>query len=407
VVDEAPPWFPQDALVQLFSDALGSSAPVSLVPVNRTFQGVLRTVMSSAADVSQEKLRQRELPAFFVRLHVPEPIHYERTSNLAYKTLRVTETLAYAELVDEAGRILFTAVGRDRLEDEITEGQALPWPARREIAVKNALRALAREFAALRFDHLELPLSAKEGALTVRDDRGVLGPGAGVRAYRAIGKVSGVSGEVRVPVAELSVTEVSEGTAALAVALPLVAGAPPAGEGDRVILDGISARRATQRRFGPCGEPENLGAVAFPGVADLALNRFAAGFAAPVYGRGLDAALGGLVRSGSGFKHDLQLAAPPAEYCVQAAYKVTLLPPECSGDTCTDLADVAFGFRIRKGTGGGEVLARPALSTRLKVRALPAGSSEAVRKAALAADLLDQILKLAPGAAGALSQQKL
>ncbi len=407
VVDEAPAWFPQDALVQLFSDALGSSAPVALVPVNRTFQGVLRTVISSTTDVSQEKLRQRELPALFVRLHVPEPIHYERTSNLAYRTLRVTETLAYAELVDEAGRILFTAVGRDQIEDEINEGQALPWPARREVAVKNALRALAKEFAALRFDHLELPLSGKGGALTARDDRGVLGPGASVRAYRAVGSVSGIAGEVRVPVAELSVTEVSEGTAALAVALPLVAGAPPAGEGDRIVLDGISARRATQRRFAPCGEPENLGAVALPGVADLALNRFAAGFAAPVYGRGLDAAVGGLVRSGAGFKKDLQLAAPPADYCVQAAYKITLLPPECSGETCTDLADVAFGFRIRKGAGGGEVLARPALQARLKVRALPAGSADAVRKAALAADLVDQVLKLAPGAAGALSQQKL
>lgn len=405
IVDEAPPWFPDDALIQLFSDALGSSAPVSLVPVNRTFQGVLNTI-ASTTDLSQQKLRQRELPAFFVRLHVPEPITYERKTNLAYKTLRVTETLAWAELVDGSGRILYAAVGRDQIEDEITERMALPLPARREVAVKNALLALAKQFAGMRFDHLELPVSSRDGALTVKDDRGLLGPGATVRAFRSIGKVSGVKGEVLVPTFELSVNDVSDGIATLSPALAIVAGSPEVRQGDRVVVDGVAARRASHRRFGGCGEAESLGKVALPPMGSLALNRFASGYAAPVYGPGLEAAVGGLVRGGTGFKEDLKLSTPAVELCVQAAYKVDLLEPECGAGTCADVVTLAMGYRVRRGGAGGDVLARTGLSTRLKARALPSDSSREVRGAALTADVISQVLELAPAAAGAMSREK-
>jgi hypothetical protein len=397
VVDRVPAWFPESAAVQLFSDALGTHAPVSLVPVNPTFQAVLHELANRTVDFSSEKLHLRQLPAFFVRLHVPDPISFERTTNLSQKTLRVTETLAWAELVDESGRILFTALGRDTIEDEITEGMGLSLPARREVAVKNALLALAKEFAALKVDRLELPLSAKGGALTVQDDRGALAPGATVIAYRPTGK-----GDVIAPIAELSVAELSGATATLSVNLPLVDGVQPK-DGDRIVLDGVAARRATQRRLGPCGEAENLGGPALPGLSDLALNRLAAGYAAPIYGRGLAAAVRGLVERGAGFEKDARLTEPPVDLCVLPVYKVDLLAPECNDQYCTDVATLGLSYRVKR---GGEVVAKNGLAQRLKARALPPGSSDAVRKAALQADLWKQLVEIAPAAAGGLTQQK-
>ncbi len=147
LVVRAPQDFPDEVLVQLFSDALGSEAVISLVPVNRTFGAVVRT-MGGQMDFSEEKLRARELPQFFVRLSVIDALSYDRPTNLKYKTLRVTLALAYAELIDRAGRVLYAAHATERVEDEITSGMALDLRARKEVAVKNALLALAKRFAA-------------------------------------------------------------------------------------------------------------------------------------------------------------------------------------------------------------------------------------------------------------------
>jgi hypothetical protein len=406
LVEEAPSGIPDEAIVQLFSDALGAAAPVSLVPVNRTFADVLKTVMSTTA-LSQEKLRQRELPSLFVRVHVPSPISYERPTNLSFQTLRVTETLAYAELVDGTGLVLFTAIGRDEIEDQITEGMALPLEARREVAVKNALLALAHRFETLRFDRLEATIGGEPSALTVRDDRGLMDTGAAVRAFRSIGRVAGIDGEVLVPLWDLQVVDVADGVASLTPQLPLVANAPAVRPGDRIVVEGVAARRATRRRFAPCGGAEQLGELSVPSFAPLAVTLFAAGYRAPFYTRGLSSSVGALLTAGAGFRTGVRLDEPTVDYCVQPVSKVDATPETCRDDTCVGGASLMLGYRIRAGGASGEVRAKSGLGTQLTGRAMPARAPADVRRAALAADLIDEVLKLGPAAAAAFADQKL
>lgn len=408
IVETAPAGFPEEALVQLFSDALGSEAPVSLVPVNRTFGAVVKAV-GSQIDLTKEKLTQRELPNFFVRLHVLEPIVFERSTNLAYKSIRVTNALTYAEFVDRSGRVLFAAHGRNRIEDEITQGMALDVEARKEVAVKNALLALATRLATvMKFETAQLSVTQTEPALQALDPHGLLAAGSTLRAYRSIGKVSGIQGDVRVPTWDVRVSGVSGESARIETVLPVVAGAPAVAKDDVLILDGVATPTARRMRFGGCGSPaEKLGSLSLPEYGELALNLFAERYPAPFFVTGLAQKVNELVRGGTGFKEDVALAEPAVEYCVQPVYRIDLDKPTCEDATCAEVARVKLTYRIRKGSATAEVIARSGMEARMVAGALPQAVTAAVRQEALHADLIDEVLKVAGAAAAAAADEKL
>ncbi len=403
LLETVPEGLPAETVVQLFSDALGA-APLSLVPVNPTFASVLRA-LGSQLDVSQEKLTQRELPGLFIRLHVPDPVVYERATNHEYQSLRVTEALAFAEVVDRSGRVLFATQGRDRIEDEITAGMALSLDARREIALKNALGALARRLTT-DFKPLTARLELERGgeAPTVKDGLGRLAPGATVRAFRKL-KVDGLEGEVLAPTWELEVGGTQEVTA-LTPLLPVFDGAPALQRGDVVLVEVAAGDSVHGQRLGPCGPADQLGDIALPGYDELAFNLFASGARVPFLSTGLPGAVARLLGSGAGFKQALVLREPQVGLCVQPAYKIGARELKCDERTCTDSVSVKVGFRLRTGGAAGAVKSSFALDTRMTTSALPRGSALETRDACLRADLLDEVLKLAPAAAAGLVKEK-
>jgi hypothetical protein len=405
IVEGGPSGFSEETLVQLFSDALGSKAPISLVPVNRTFAAVLAEV-GSQTDLSQEKLRQRELPSHFIRLHVQEPVVYETPTNLSYKTLRVTQTVAYAEIVDQSGRVLFASLGRDRIEDEIINGQALSLAARKEIGIKNALLDLSNRIAAdLKLESAALSVVAGGTMFTVQDDRGLLMPAAPVRVYQSAGKFDGL-GEVWVPAWDAEVSSVTEGIASLQAGLPFTAGSKPPATGDRIFVEGVRVSKGARLRFAPCGEAERRGDVTIDDLNDLALNLLHAAYPAPFYSRGLASRLEPLVRGGTGFKADLRIKEPEVDYCVQPVYRVVPQPAKCSDTACAEVATLRLAYRVR----GKVPDAKPVLAGReaaMTGTTLPRAASAVARTEALRADLVDEVIRLAPQAAGALAQEKL
>ena len=408
IVESAPPGFAEESVVQLFTDALGSEAPVSLVPVNRTFGAVVKAI-GSQIDLSKEKLTARELPNFFVRLSVLDPVVFERPTNIAYKTVRVTTSMAHAEVVDRAGRVLHASVGRDRVEEEITQGMALNLAARKEIAVKNALLDLAKQLASgMKFENVQLEVAQATPSIQVRDPSGFLLPGATMRTYRNLGRVDGISGEVRVPTWDVEVTGAGKEGALLSTTLPVVTGAPVPALGDVVILDGVAIATARRMRMGGCGGPaEQLGTVTVPGFGPLALNVFAARFPAPFYASGLASKVNALVRGGTGFRADIQLKEPVVDFCVQPVNKIEKEAPTCTDSVCADVALVKLTFRFRKGSPTSEVSSRTGMESRMTAAALPKATAASARSECLRADLLDEILKIASATATAAAKEQL
>lgn len=400
LVESVPASIPEELAVQLFSDALGA-APLSLVPVNRTFAAVLQSV-GTQIDLSQEKLTQRELPSLFVRLHVPEPIVFERATNADYRTLRVTEALAFAEVVDRSGRVLYAGQGRDRIEDEITAGMALNVEARREIAVKNALLALARKLTTdFKPVAAQLQVIAGSPAAAVADPNGWLSLGETVHALRKLPAIEGLDGPLFAPTWELQVG-VTEDTTPVSILVPLFAGAPPLEKGDVVQVEATGGG-SSRRSLGPCGPEDRLGELEVPGYGALAYNLFASGSRAPFHTAGLPEAVTRILREGAGFKAALHLSEPRVDACIQPAYKIGGREQHCDERSCADTVNVKVGFRLRAGSAAPRSFA---LDTRMTSTALPPGTAEPVRMQCLTADLVDEILKLGPAAAAGLTKDK-
>ncbi len=395
IIDKAPNDFPEVTLVQLLSDALGSKSSISLVPVNKTFQAVL-TTFASKVDISQEKVRQRELPNFFYRLTIPEPIEYEVPTNLSHKTRRVYEAFALGSLVDRSGRVLYAGIGKNSIEDEVTTGISFNSAARREILIKNALVDLANKFAAeMKFSDAEIPvISASPGFVTIDDKHGMLSKGSNWRVYKSIGNVNGIKGDVKVPTWEISVQEVINTQAQALIDLPLADGVPMPASGDVVFLNGVSGDGyITRKRFTACPE-QKLGTIAIPGYGDIAQNIFSSKFKGAYFTVGLSEKVSDLVRSGSGFKSDLKIPLISADYCVEPVYRVDMAEPKCEGDSCAEIANMRLTYRIRIGNQAGEIKVRQGLETKMTSAMLPKKSSPAAKSSALLADLLDESVSL-------------
>lgn len=406
LVDKTPQDLPEQTIVQILSDALGAKSSISLTPVNRTYQAVLTTI-AAKADISQDAIRQRELPNFFFRLNVPEPIEFEAPTNLAHKTRRVYEAMALAELVDRSGRVLWAGIGENHIEDEVTAGIAFNSSARREVVIKNALLDLANRFGKeMKFSSAEVAVTSGGSEPSLRDDHGMLAKGASnLFVYRNIGKVEGIDSDVRVPIWSINVSSVTDGSAGASLDLPVVEGAPEPVAGDVVFLSGVSrSGLVTHKRFGPCPE-QKLGSVEISGYGDIARNIFASRFKATYITQGLSVKVAELVRSGSGFKGEIKAMSEGADYCVEPVYRVDLVEPTCTGDVCADIATVRLTYRLRIKDATGDIKVRQGLETKMTTGALPRKTSEATRKAALRADLLDEVVKLNSSMIPSLSKE--
>lgn len=406
LIEEAPEGMSQDAILQMFGDALGDAAPVSLMPVNRTFSAVLQAV-AAKAQISQNEVRARALPQMFVRLRVGEPVSFEVPTDQPYRRRRVTEATAQILVQDASGRVLYATVAHSRVEDVIIEEMAMDLASRREVVVKNALVELARK-CSLGFQprNLELPVTRASGdTFEVSDPHGLLGRGRNFLVFRTVGRIN--REELRVPVWEAKVVDSLETTARGQSVLPVVAGAPSPRKGDLVLLQGVDTPGASRHRFGSCGRVDKLGSFALPEYEALALNQFAAAYPAPYYAPGLVEQVEALVHEGTGFEKALKLRPAAIDLCVEPVYRIDQLPQSCSGEFCAEVAKVRLTYRIRQGGAAGEVMAKRGLETTMRATALPAASSAAQRTLALHLDLIDEVLKLAPQIASSFAMQRL
>jgi len=407
LVDQAPDGFAPDILGQLFTDALGSKAPLSVVHVNALFADVLKTAFARSDLSSGENNQQRELPDFFLRLSVPEARSFEMPTTLKHKMVRSYRTVAMAELVDRSGRVLYAASGEDKIDDDVTAGMSFDAASRREVSVKNALLTLAERIGAeLKFERAVLPLLSAAPP-SIKDEHGVLVRGENLTVFRNIGAVAGVKGEVLVPVQGLNVDQPGEGAASATLDLPMTRGALALAAGDVVLLDTNAMPRAvTRKRFASCGAAAQLGAVELPAFGAVALNTFERNFKAPFYSSGFFGQIGELVGPGSRFKSTINLTMTPPDYCLEPVYRVDVAAPRCDGESriCTDEATVRITLRIKNGAA---VVAKSGLESKLTGSGYLAHAAAADHKNSLATDLLAEAGKLAKDIAVKLNQEKL
>ncbi|MFA9215620.1 MAG: hypothetical protein ACEQSK_00805 [Sphingomonadaceae bacterium] len=400
VADQVPTDFSAEYLTQLFSEELGAKAPLTMVQVNPTFSGLLTSVLQKA-DLSNSSTARRDTPDLIIRLRVGQPVQYETHTNLAFQTTRGVEVRAYAELIDTSGRVLFAAMGEDSQKTVVTRGLDLAPAARREIAVKNALLALAQKLGTLAEGQPDRAsvVQASASAVSVATPAQVYAPKApGFLLRPTRFTVGGKPVSLLFPLYEAVAEQRSGNDTTLGRLLPLGKERPAPAVGDvfEVLHLGTAPKSATA--FSLCPDSENLGTVRTPEFDNLASHALAQVMPGQYYAADVRSAADALINVGNGFNAALDWNIPPTAICVQAVQRVDVSADECA-DTCRKAMTARYTLRVRNNNVVG---AKFGLESKFKSNGYQASSPAADVERLIQLDVVDEAQKLLPGLAGKL-----
>ena len=202
------------AISSYFDSEISKESAFTLLPVNESFTTILASLAADTNAGTNEITNQRVMPDYMIKFSYSDPRVYDVVQNGKFG-FRIYEQYILGELLDKQGRIIYSSIGHNHIEDKVVEGIVFDRDARLEILLKNATVQLAGSFSkSIRFASLTLPvIDTKEHIIDVQDSTKVLRQNQNVVFYKNIGKVDGVIGEVQVPIWEGIVLEATDGKA--------------------------------------------------------------------------------------------------------------------------------------------------------------------------------------------------
>ncbi len=353
-----------DVVVELFGQLLGRDTAFTLTPVNRNHQQVLNA-LDRETQLGQVAAKQnRALPEYFIRLRSMPFKFYEVPTNSPTVKHRLYEAMAFGELLDNAGAVVYATTARARIDDEIVNGAGFDVQARHEVMLKNVVTELAQQFGrGVRFRQVSAPVAqVLDGQrVVVTDASDALSDGATVRVFRSVPGVG--SGEpVRVPIWEAQVLGRTGHAVELALVLPLTAAMPKDGVlpevGDVVLVQ--EAGRPTEQsvRFEPCAaDDDQIGSFKIPDFGRFAYFQFGEQAVSPFYSRWqeIKASIEDLTRT-AGFRDTLKVQEPKkVGYCIQPGTKIEVQKQTCEGGLCSFKVSATMAFGVK---GPGDVKPR-------------------------------------------------
>jgi hypothetical protein len=354
---------------RLFDSELSKESAFTLLPVNEYFRKLLETVAMDTYAGKFETTQQRAIPDYMMKFTSSVPRVYAMNEKGKF-SINVYEQYILGELLDKQGRIIFSAVGSDRIEDKNVGGMVFDREARLEVVRKNAVVNLAEQFAkSIKFSHQVHPVKNVSGnAIDLDDMTRDLRLGQDAVIYREIGRVDGIKSKIIVPIWQASVVEAENGKVKLDLVLPLAGKGIGVSDSDMVIVDAITSGATadqSETALTYCsGISPKLGSMDisdFPVISRVAGYRLhytlydnETQFSAKIHD-----ALGK-----GGFKDTLKLGkVNTAGRCLQPVHKAAMEKNRCEGGVCTHEVSLVAGYRLYTGK---DVKGKIASSTNIK-----------------------------------------
>ncbi len=344
-----------------FAEELGAKASFTIIPVNPNFSKVLHDVASNQGLRQDEVTQNRELPNYFLRLKVLQPVVYELVSNQSFGKQRVFEGSAFAELLDKTGRVLYATEVHEEIRDTIvSNGMAFDLRDRQKILYGNLLKTLSEKFIKdVRFSRNELSIQkVTDEAVVVNDQAGLLVINQNARVMHKLKKYDGIQEVVLVPTWDLNVVERSDSAATLQRDLPTQGkGLPIQAHGDDLVVVESSSGKNSQSRlsFSLCDESQDIGTIKIPELKDLAYFSIGKVFQQPFFGGDYPVSANhkGLAAETASFdqygfkKADKPTAVTPPPYCLSPLIKVTETSRKCAGEgSCDVTLNIIAGIQV-------------------------------------------------------------
>jgi len=400
VTAQLPIGFAPEYVSQILAEELGAKAPLTMVQVNPGFSALLNSVVQKA-DLSSNAVAQRDTPDLLVRLRMGEPILYETKTNLHFKTMRVVSAEAFAELIDTSGRVLFAVSGRDSQKTEVTNGLDLAPAARREIAIKNALLALAQQMGALAEGKPETAKVVRSSADGVYASTPGLvfaskAPGYVLRPTKFT--VGGKSVTLPFPLYEAVAEQRSGSDTRLGNLLSLTKDQPAILPGDVFEVLHLGASPRTAVSFGLCPDGENLGSVSTPQFENLVSMALAQAMPGQYYAGEVRQQADEAINVRNGFSSNLHWDIPTVNTCVQPVQRVDVVNEECA-DTCQKTVTARYTLRVRSDNVVG---AKLGLESKFRSSGYQQSSAQPDVMKLIQLDVSDEAQKLLSGLANKL-----
>lgn len=337
----------------IFDSELSKDSAFTILPVNESLSTLLRAVARDTSVGQFAVTNQRALPDYMIKFTAAKPRYYELAQSGKFGTL-VYEQYLLGELLDKQGRIIYSALGSDRIEDKNVAGMLFDSQARLEVLQKNAVTQLAQQFSSsIKFAQFVLPVSSAEGqSIQIEDLPRQLRSDQAVLVFRDVGKVDGISSEVWVPIWEATVVEAVDGKAMIQPLSEIAPGlkGTAISQGDVVLLDAVTVGKARESETSVIycsGISPKLGAL---DIDDFSVISRGFGHTLPysLYDSDADfvAKITQAIKSG-GFKDSLNLGkVNTGNRCLQPVHKVSFKKNLCEQGLCTYDLSLIVGFRL-------------------------------------------------------------
>ena len=353
----------------LFDSELSKESAFTLLPVNEYFRKLLEAVARDTYAGKFETTQQRAVPDYMLKFTAAAPRSYSYSEKGKFG-VNVYEQYILGELLDKQGRIIFSAVGTDHIEDKNVGGMVFSKKARLEVLQKNAVVNLAEQFArSIKFSRQIHPVKDVSGSIIdISDTSKELRIGQEVTVYRDIGSVDGISSRVTIPIWQATVVEAQNGKVKLDLVLPLAGKGTGVSRDDKVIVDSISAAAGAEQSetsVSYCsGISPKLGTI---DISDFPVISRGAGYRLAYTLYDNDAAFSAMVHSAlkdGGFKDTLKLDnVNTAGRCLQPVHKAAMEKSRCEGGGCSHEVSLIAGYRLYSGQ---EVKGKIASSTTIR-----------------------------------------
>ena len=404
LIENPPSGFAKDYLARLFGEILGDSAPLTLVQINTGFSQLMSAIrQQDRVNLSLMRSSERRPPGLVIRLRVAEPITYEAGTSASYQKIRRYETLAFADVIDTSGRIIYSAMGKDVIKDKIVNNIGVGAQERSEVNIKNALTDLAHKLARIG----DLKREQAEVANVTGLDLKVTSQGKvygdrqpGIVLKKVKVKADGGTINILLPIAEAYVlNHAGQAITPIKQLLAIDASSPSVAIGDVFETSRMGTAPKSAGSFSLCGPLETLGNMTTPSL--LSLSGYYMGQKMPGMFYAPDAPMlaEGIIGAGSGFTGPIKWNIPPINYCVQVVDRVTLEDEVCSNQ-CERSISSRYTFRLKSGEN---ILARVAFEGKFKSAGYFKSTETQHLKVIFEADVVDEAQRLLEMAADKVS----
>ena len=353
--------------------------------MNSGFANLLQIVVQKAS-LGSTDTANRKTPDLFIRLRVAEPIVYEARTNLDFKTVRHYETLAFADIIDSNGRVNFSAIGKDVIEDSITHNVGAGIAERREVSVKNALLDLAQKLAKLSEPRRE-QVEVTAGAYIASAGKVFSPQQKGVVLRKAKIQLGKSSEQVWIPTTEAFVEPGEDASKMhLSLGLPLINPEEKINVGNVFEVQRLGVTPRTTQTFTVCGPTESLGTLLTPSLLDLTSQALGSKMPGMLYAPSVVEDAKNLISAINNFESAVQWKIPTISMCVQPVERVNAGEDLCPSQ-CDRSITARYTMRVK---AGSEIVSRSGFEGQFKSTGFYKETPEDQIKRLIDSDLIDE-----------------